>query len=78
MFYPTTVFTHILVDGPSVGRLDEDLVASMDDLFNVARSQGRPSLPHVDVLTPDGHDALVMLIAPLATEAAPRPSSLVS
>ena len=60
--------------GPAVGRLDQDLVPSVGQLLDVSWCQRGPPLPGVDVLATDGDDTLVMLIAPLATEAGPRGS----
>lgn len=67
---------HLLVDGSAVGWLNQDFEASVGELLDVAWSQGRPSFPGVDVLAADGHDGSVVLIAPLALEAARRPLTL--
>lgn len=65
------------MDGSAVGRLDQHFDACVGELLDVAWSQRCPSLPWVDVLTADGHDGPVVLIAPLTSEAALCPLSLV-
>ncbi len=67
---------HLLVDGSAVGWLDQNFDAGVGELFDVSRRQWCPPLPGVDVFTADGHDGLVVLIAPLACEAALRPLTL--
>lgn len=69
---------HLLVDGSAVGWLHQDFDAGVGELFDVARGQWRPPLPGVNILAADGHDGSVVLIAPLACEAAPCPLTLVT
>lgn len=66
------------MDGSAVGWLDQHFDARVGELLDMARSQRRPPLPRVYVFTADGHDSPVVLIAPLACEAALRPLSLVT
>lgn len=64
----TVVFTgilkvessHLVMDGPSVGRLYQDLVAQFGDALDVLGSQRRPALPGVHVLPPECHHWLVV------------------
>lgn len=69
---------HLLVDGSAVGWLDQDFEARVGELLDVARGQGRPPLPGVDVLAADGHDGSVVLIAHMACEAARCPLTMVT
>lgn len=66
------------MDGSAVGWLDQDFDAGVGELFDVARGQRRPPLPGVDVLTADGHDSPVVVIAPLACKAALRPLTVMA
>ena len=70
------LLAHLLVYSSSVGWLDQDLVSSGSNLSDVSRREGCPSLPNVNVLPPDSHDTLVVLIASLATQAARRAPTL--
>lgn len=65
------------MDRSAVGRLDQDFVANVSELSDVAGGQRRPPLPGVDVFAADGHDGLVVLMAALACEAA-RPLTLMT
>lgn len=48
--------TDLHVIGSSIGRLDNDLDPTLDQLPDVLRIQGRPPLPNVDCLPSNGHD----------------------
>lgn len=48
--------TNLHVVGSSIGRLDDDLDPTLDQLPDMLRIQGGPPLPNVDRLPPDGHD----------------------
>ena len=54
------------MDRSAVGWLDQDFDAGVGEFFDVARGQRRPPLPGVDVFAADGHDGLVVFMAPLA------------
>jgi len=58
------------MDGSAVGWLNQDFDAIVGELFHMSRGQRCPPLPGVDVLTADGNNSPMVLIATLTREAA--------
>lgn len=68
---------HLLMDGSAVGRLDQDFDLRVGQLLHMPRSQRRPPLPRVDVLTADGHDGPVVFKTLLLHHTASCPVTMV-